>query len=106
MVSGVPPFGGTGPWAALLLKVDGLSAFFVLVISLLVLAVSVFSLGYTREYEGKVNMGLLGAAYNLFILSMLLVVTAGDAFLFLVVWELMTLVSFLLVRVEHAATRR
>lgn len=84
------------------LQVDGLSAFFVMVISLLALAVSVFSLGYVREYDGKVNQGFLAAAYNLFILSMLLVVTAGDAFLFLVVWELMALVSFLLVTAEHA----
>jgi hydrogenase-4 component B len=81
--------------------VDRLSAFFILVISIAVLAVSIYSIGYVREYFGKKNIGYLGFLYNIFILSMILVVSANNAVMFLIVWELMSLVSFFLVIYEH-----
>jgi hydrogenase-4 component B len=83
------------------LQVDALSAFFVLLISLLVLPVSIYAIGYVREYEGKKSHELFGALYNLFPLSMLLVVTANNALLFLICWELMTLVTYFLVTFDH-----
>ncbi|MBI3660671.1 hydrogenase 4 subunit B [Candidatus Acetothermia bacterium] len=88
-------------FAGLSLRMDALSAFFVLVISLLGLPISIYSLGYVREYEGKKSVTLLGILYNLFVLSMILVVTADNALLFLIVWELMSIVSYLLVIFEH-----
>src|SRR5262249_983513 len=45
--------------------------------------------------------GLLGSLYNGFLLSMTLVVLADNAFFFLIVWELMSLVSYFLVVTEH-----
>ncbi|MDD5615728.1 MAG: hydrogenase 4 subunit B [Candidatus Methanoperedens sp.] len=81
--------------------VDRLSAFFILVISVAVFAVSIYSIGYTREYYGKKNIGYLGFLYNIFILSMILVVSANNAIMFLIVWELMSVISFFLVIFEH-----
>ena len=81
--------------------VDALSAFFILVISVAVFAVSVYSIGYVREYFGKKNIGYLGFLYNIFILSMMLVVTANNAVMFLIVWELMSVISYFLVVYEH-----
>jgi hydrogenase-4 component B len=81
--------------------VDKLSAFFILVISVAVFAVSIYSIGYTREYYGKKNIGYLGFLYNIFILSMILVVSANNAIMFLIVWELMSVISFFLVIFEH-----
>ncbi|HEY9204295.1 MAG TPA: hydrogenase 4 subunit B [Candidatus Methanoperedens sp.] len=81
--------------------VDRLSAFFILVISVSVFAVSIYSIGYVREYFGKKNTGYLGFLYNIFILSMVLVVTASNAVMFLIVWELMSVVSYFLVIFEH-----
>jgi len=81
--------------------VDKLSAFFILVISITTLAVSIYSLGYVREYFGKKNIGYLGFLYNIFILSMILVVTANNVVMFLIVWELMSIVSYFLVIFEH-----
>ncbi|VVB93766.1 F(420)H(2) dehydrogenase subunit L [uncultured archaeon] len=81
--------------------VDALSAFFILVISIAVFAVSIYSIGYVREYFGKKNIGYLGFLYNIFILSMILVVTASNAVMFLIVWELMSVISYLLVVYEH-----
>ncbi len=81
--------------------VDRLSAFFILVISVAVFAVSIYSTGYIREYYGKKNIGYLGFLYNIFILSMILVVSANNAIMFLIVWELMSVISFFLVIFEH-----
>jgi hydrogenase-4 component B len=72
--------------------VDRLSAFFILVISISVFAVSIYSTGYVREYFGK---------KNIFILSMIFVSSADNAVMFLIVWELMSVVSYFLVVYEH-----
>ncbi len=89
------------PLTDMSLYIDGLSAFFIIVISLAALAVSIYSFGYTREYYGIKSIGLLGFLYNIFILSMLLVVSANNAILFLIVWEMMSLASYFLVTYEH-----
>jgi len=81
--------------------VDKLSAFFILVISISVFAVSIYSTGYVREYFGKKNIGYLGFLYNIFIISMILVASADNAVMFLIVWELMSVVSYFLVVYEH-----
>jgi hydrogenase-4 component B len=81
--------------------VDRLSAFFILVISISVFAVSIYSTGYVREYFGKKNIGYLGFLYNIFILSMIFVSSADNAVMFLIVWELMSVVSYFLVVYEH-----
>ena len=81
--------------------VDGLSAFFVLMISLLSLVVSIYSFGYVKQYEGEYSIGLMGFLYNMFILSMALVVTARNAVLFLILWEAMSLLSYALVVYEN-----
>jgi hydrogenase-4 component B len=82
-------------------RLDPLSAFFVLMISVTGLAVSLYAVGYVREFEGHASIGVLGGLYNAFLLSMTLVVVADDGFLFLILWEVMSLVSYFLVVTEH-----
>ncbi len=91
--------GGGLPLSRLIIEVDPLSAFMVLVICFLAAAVFLYSLSYIEEYRQK-NPGLLGFLINLFVVAMILVVTAGDALYFLIAWELMTLVSYFLVIYE------
>lgn len=91
---------GPFPFTNFVLELDALAGFFILVISLVAAAVSLYSLSYLQEYEDK-NPGLLGFITNAFIVSMLLVVTVGNAFYFLVFWEIMTLSSYFLVVYEH-----
>ncbi len=86
------------------LIVDQLSAFFLLAISVLGLCVSIYSLGYTKEYEGRYSPGTMGLLFNVFLLSLVLVVTAGNAVLFLIMWETMSLSSYLLVVYENRRT--
>lgn len=81
--------------------IDNLSAFFILMISFLALVVSIYSLGYVKHYEKERNTSILGMLYNLFLCSMILVVTCGHIFVFLIVWELMSLTSYFLVIFEN-----
>jgi hydrogenase-4 component B len=92
---------GSFPVGALRFVAEPFSAFFLFVISSLSLATSIFAIGYTREYQGKKNIALLGFFYNFFILAMLFVVTVKNAFYFLLFWELMSLASYFLVIFEH-----
>jgi hydrogenase-4 component B len=83
------------------LRLDALGAFFVLVVSLLGVALSLYSLGYARGFEGRKSVAVLGAFFNVLLLAMTLVFLAGNAFFFLIAWELMTLSSYCLVSFEH-----
>jgi hydrogenase-4 component B len=85
----------------LTLRLDALGAFFVLVVSLLGVAVSLYSLGYARELEGRKSVAALGAFYNVMLAAITLVFAAGNAFLFLIAWEVMALTAFLLVSFEY-----
>lgn len=86
---------------ALSIVVDKLSAFFIFTLSIIVFAVSIYSMGYVKEYFGKKDIGYIGFLYNIFIVSMILVIVTGNAVMFLIVWELMSIISYLLVIYEH-----
>jgi hydrogenase-4 component B len=89
------------PLLAFQVRIDPLSSFFVLIISLSGVAVSLYAIGYVREFENCRSIGALGGLYNAFLLSMILVVMADNAFFFLILWEVMSLVSYFLVVTEH-----
>lgn len=89
------------PFMEFAIYLDHLAAFFVLTISLIGLAASIYALGYVTEFYGKVSLGVLTALYNGFLLSMLLVTLADNAFFFLIVWEGMSVFSYFLVVTEH-----
>ena len=72
-------FTGTVPLLALRIVLDDLSAFFLLALSVLVFAVSLFSISYLEPYAGKRNLPLFDVLYALFALSMVLVFTSGHA---------------------------
>lgn len=93
------------PFTDLTLRIDSLAAFFIFVISIVTLAVSVYAMGYGREYYGKNNIGYLGFMFCFFVITMLAVVAANNILLFLFAWELMSLASFLLVMYEHKYTQ-
>lgn len=82
------------------LRLDALSAFFLLVIGTVAAGVSAFAAGYFRQGEGT-PPGLLCLQYHLFLASMAGVVLADDAYAFMVMWETMALSSFFLVTANH-----
>ncbi len=77
------------------LRIDRLSAFFLVILGVAGAAPSIFAHGYRPH--GRSNRDPTTAAYPLFILSLAVVFTAGDAFAFLVAWEAMALSSAALV---------
>ncbi|HSB99691.1 MAG TPA: proton-conducting transporter membrane subunit, partial [Burkholderiaceae bacterium] len=82
------------------LRLDALSAFFVMVIAATAAGVSVFAAGYFRQGEGT-PPGLMCLQYHVFLASMAGVVLADDAYAFMVMWETMALSSFFLVTSNH-----
>jgi hydrogenase-4 component B len=89
------------PYLDFTFRLDALAAFFVLTISLVGFAVAVYASGYVTKFYGRTSVGVLGALFNGFLLSMTLVVLADNGFFFLIVWELMSLLSYFLVVTEH-----
>jgi formate hydrogenlyase subunit 3/multisubunit Na+/H+ antiporter MnhD subunit len=81
-------------------RLDGLSAFFLMVLGGAAAGVSVFSAGYFRQSEGTAP-GLLCLQYHVFLAAMALVILADDAYAFMVMWETMALASFFLVITNH-----
>jgi formate hydrogenlyase subunit 3/multisubunit Na+/H+ antiporter MnhD subunit len=81
-------------------RLDGLSAFFLVVLGGAAAGVSLFSAGYFRQSEGTAP-GLLCLQYHVFLAAMALVILADDAYAFMVMWETMALASFFLVISNH-----
>ena len=100
------------PFALMSLAVDGLSAFFLLVISLVAAAAAIYAPAYLGTHPGAEGAGVRTTvqtvALNVFVASMVLLVCAGDAFTFLFFWEAMTLASYALVvsEIENAESTR
>ncbi|MBT3067429.1 hydrogenase 4 subunit B [Rhodoferax sp. U11-2br] len=82
------------------LRLDSLSAFFLLLIGGVSAGVSTFAAGYFRQGEGT-PPGLLCLEYHVFLASMVMVVLADDAYVFMVMWETMAFSSFFLVLANH-----
>jgi formate hydrogenlyase subunit 3/multisubunit Na+/H+ antiporter MnhD subunit len=89
------------PLGSFSLGIDPLSAFFILPIAAISALAAIYGLGYLRPYHGRKNLGAVWLFYNVLVASMLLTVTARNAVLFLVAWEVMALASFFLVMLEH-----
>ena len=82
------------------LRVDALSAFFLILLGAASACISLFSSGYFRSEEGAAP-GLIGLQYHVFLAAMAVVLIADDAYLFMVAWETMALASFFLVTTDH-----
>ncbi len=82
------------------LRLDALSAYFLMVIGAVSAGISVFAAGYFRQGEGT-PPGLLCFEYHVFLLTMVGVILADDAYAFMVLWETMALSSYFLVTANH-----
>ncbi|MEO8501185.1 MAG: proton-conducting transporter membrane subunit [Vicinamibacteria bacterium] len=89
-------------------SIDGLSAWFLLVLSIVAIPIALFSIGYIGGPHWRRRSVFLGVTFNLLMGAIELVFTASDAITFLCAWELMTLTTAALVATEHEerTTRR
>ncbi|MRR09507.1 oxidoreductase [bacterium] len=93
-----PLFAVAGLGAAFLLKVDALSAVFLLAITVVSWAAGLYSIEYIKHY--KESLARYYPLFLLFLLGMYGVVVVRDLFFFIVFWEFMTLTSYGLVVYE------
>ena len=82
------------------LRLDALSAFFMLLLGTASFGISLYGAGYFRSMPGP-TLGLLCFEYHLFLASMVLVLLADDAYMFMVAWETMAISSYFLVTTDH-----
>jgi len=88
------------------LSVDRLSAFFLLLICSVSLPVILFSSSYIPRHYSGARRHWLWVLLPLFLMSMVVVVTASTTFAFLFGWELMTLFSAGLILIDGDSEQR
>jgi formate hydrogenlyase subunit 3/multisubunit Na+/H+ antiporter MnhD subunit len=96
----LPPlfFLGTVPSA---FRLDSLAAWFLAVVGVVGVPVALYLPGYMDHLRERVDMRVFWSALAVLFLSMAGVVLAANVQTFLVLWELMSLSSFLLVASDH-----
>ncbi len=85
------------PYGSFSVALDPLSAWFVVPILGLSSLAAVYGAGYLDVYRGKKSLGAAWFFFNVLVASMVMVVVARNAVLFLVAWEVMSLASYFLV---------
>ncbi len=88
------------PYGSLFLQLDALSAFFLLPIFLISGLAALYGTEYLEAYRGKKALAPPWFFLNVLTASMVVVVLAHNAVLFLMAWEAMALSSFFLVTFE------
>lgn len=84
------------------LRIDGLAAWFMLIINLTCTNGALYGIGYMKPYENqKANFSLHWILFLLFQTSMLWVCMLQHGLAFLIAWEIMSVSSLLLVLFEH-----
>jgi hydrogenase-4 component B len=84
-------------FGGLALRVDGLSAFFLIVVAAVAIPSAVYGYGYSEQYDGRLPLRVGGAAQAGLLLAMTLTVTADNALTFLIGWELASLSAYAIV---------
>jgi formate hydrogenlyase subunit 3/multisubunit Na+/H+ antiporter MnhD subunit len=92
------------PYGAFDVAIDALSAFFLVPVLALSSLAALYGTEYLAADRETGRIGVAGFFFNLLVASMVFVVIARNAVLFLVAWELMALASFFLVTFEDDQT--
>ncbi len=82
------------------LRLDALSAFFMVLLGGAAFGITVYATGYFRSMAAG-PLALLAMWYHLFLAGMVTVLLADDAYAFMVAWEVMALSSYFLVTTDH-----
>lgn len=97
----LPVFAGTF-LGDIAIRIDGLSAWFILIINFTSLTGVFYGIGYLQAYQNTAQkLSLHWSLFILFHLSMVWVCILQNGFAFLLAWEVMSLTSMLLVIFDH-----
>lgn len=93
------------PWAVpggeFYVRLDSLSAFFMIPVFGLSAIAAVYGGNYLLAYRDRKMLGASWFFFNSFVVAMALVLAARQAVLFMVAWEVMSVTAFFLVTFEH-----
>lgn len=89
----------------LIFEADLLSAVFITIISISSLLGAIYSMGYMKPERDGSRMNMYVMSYNYLVISMYLVCMIQNLMAFLIIWEIMSFCSFLLVIIEHEKLR-
>ena len=89
------------PLTGLVLRLDGLGAFFLILIGVVSVPASIYGFGYSQAYEGRYSLRMIGAMFNILLLALSLQVMADNALTFLICWEAMSLSAYWMVLTEN-----
>ena len=93
---------GTLPFGAVEIKVDALSAWFLLTFNFTVITSALFGLQYMKHYlSQKSSLSLHCIAFLLIHLALTGICVVQNSMVFLLFWELMAIAAFVLVIFEH-----
>lgn len=85
----------------LYVTIDHISAFFLVVTALVFMPVSLFSGNYLASYTKRINMKAFSLLYFALLASIIAIPITGDVFSFLIAWEAMGLLAYLLVNSDE-----
>lgn len=87
--------------ATLTLSLDKLSALFLFITGLVMLPASIFASGNLSSYLGRYSLKSFSVLYFALFATLVLIPLSADAVSFLMLWELMSILLYLLVNYEH-----
>ena len=90
---------------ALTLAMDAVASPFLLAAGLILFATSVFSRRYIERYREHFGLRAFSICYHAMLAAVATILLAGDALLFLIGWEAMSILSYLLVSCQHRHDR-
>jgi len=93
------------PYGSFFVQIDALTALFLIPIFGLSAVAAIYGWEYLRNYQREKYLGVSWFFYSLLVAGMAMVVIARNGMLFLIAWEIMSLVSFFLVTFEDEEDR-
>jgi hydrogenase-4 component B len=89
------------PTGVLAIRLDRISAFFLVIASVVIFASSIFSASYMGHYAGHYSLKAFNGWYLVLCASIAWILIENDVYGFLLAWEAMSVSSYLLVNFEH-----
>ena len=86
----IPTFG------PIVLSADSLTGFFLLISGVIFLATGIFTARFLDQYAGDFSLRAFAVAYHALLASVVIILLSGDVVLFLIGWEVMSIIAFLL----------
>jgi hydrogenase-4 component B len=98
---------GTIPFGTVSVKIDALSAWFILTINFTVITSALYGLHYMKQYILQKNdISLHCIAFILLHLALISVCSVQNVMVFLVFWEMIALSAFILVIFDHQKSKQ